>query len=258
MASKFQTLLQLIEHIAKSCIEKMDADKLSAEFYSKLGKMCFIYSTAWSFGSLLNAQKRKEIVDKIRGFESIRDELPDESIFEVFIECSDNEIVILKYRKTTSFFLINNLCIKKWKNWSTVLEEKGNENSDGNPNFVLTADSMSLEYLIAMSSLYNDSNTLLVGPSGSGKSAVCNYVLGISETYGKISENLMLSGQMSGAGALSLITAKIEKRRKGIYGPPIGKKLSIFLDDLSSPKVETYGAQPALEMVRQLIDIRGW
>lgn len=44
----------------------------------------------------------------------------------------------------------------------------------------------------------------------------------------------------------------------GVYGPPVGQTAIIFVDDLNMPEVETYGAQPPLELLRQMIDNKGW
>lgn len=46
-----------------------------------------------------------------------------------------------------------------------------------------------------------------------------------------------------------MIESKLVKRSKNKMIPD-GKKMIIFIDDLNMPRKDTYGSQPALELIR--------
>jgi dynein heavy chain, axonemal len=54
------------------------------------------------------------------------------------------------------------------------------------------------------------------------------------------------------------IDGRLDRRRRGVYGPTPGRCAVIFVDDLNMPSPEVYGAQPPLELLRQGVDAGGW
>lgn len=62
----------------------------------------------------------------------------------------------------------------------------------------------------------------------------------------------MLSCTQDGAFVLS--QDGTEKRTKDTYGPPMGKRLMIFLDDLNMPRMDQYGTQQPIALLKLLID----
>ena len=92
-----------------------------------------------------------------------------------------------------------------------------------------------------------------------GKSVlVQKYLYGLpTESY--VPPNVIgFSARTTANMAQYLIDAKLDRRRKGVYAPPVGKKAIIFVDDLNMPQLETYGAQPPIELLRQFMDHEGW
>lgn len=53
------------------------------------------------------------------------------------------------------------------------------------------------------------------------------------------------------------LESNVEKRTKDTYGPPPGKKLVVFIDDLNMPKVDTYGTQQPIALLKLLLEKGG-
>lgn len=67
---------------------------------------------------------------------------------------------------------------------------------------------------------------LLVGPTGSGKSAVMR---GFSRSLPKdrvLVNRINLSARTTSKQVQQLVMAKLDRRRKGVFGPPVGRKVS--------------------------------
>ncbi|KAF1336483.1 Dynein heavy chain, partial [Globisporangium splendens] len=61
--------------------------------------------------------------------------------------------------------------------------------------------------------------------------------------------NLNFSSRTSSLDVQTNLQANVDKRSGKIYGPPAGKKLTIFIDDLNIPKVDLYGTQQPIALL---------
>lgn len=66
--------------------------------------------------------------------------------------------------------------------------------------------------------------------------------------------NINFSSRTTSADVQTNIEANIDKRSGVIYGPPTGRKLIVFIDDLNMPKVDTYGTQQPIALLLFLMN----
>ncbi|XP_008570797.1 PREDICTED: dynein heavy chain 1, axonemal [Galeopterus variegatus] len=122
---------------------------------------------------------------------------------------------------------------------------------------VPTVNTMQMSYLLGML-LTNNKPVLCIGPTGTGKTLTISDKLLKNLPLEYISHFLTFSARTSANQTQDLIDSKMDKRRKGVFGPPLGRNFIFFIDDLNMPALETYGAQPPIELLRQFMDHGGW
>nr|AAC48285.1 dynein heavy chain homolog [Hexamita inflata] len=108
--------------------------------------------------------------------------------------------------------------------------------------------------------LKNGMHTLVVGSTGSGKTSVIkNYLLKNKEDATVNLPIIMNFSANTQAGEVqSYLDGKLEKRKRGVFGPPVNKKYLFYVDDLNLPMKEKYGCINSHELVRQMIAHGGW
>ncbi|XP_053695545.1 dynein axonemal heavy chain 3 [Sabethes cyaneus] len=99
---------------------------------------------------------------------------------------------------------------------------------------------------------------LLVGPTGTGKSAtIASHIRDLPKTK-FISNIINCSARSTAQQMQDTIMSKLDRRRKGVFGPPVGKQCVNFIDDVAMPAKDEYGSQPPLELIRQWLDHKLW
>ncbi|XP_044254832.1 dynein axonemal heavy chain 1-like isoform X2 [Tribolium madens] len=106
--------------------------------------------------------------------------------------------------------------------------------------------------------LNNYDNVLCVGPTGTGKSLTVVGKLSRSMHKKFICDFMSFSARTSANQTQDLLDSKLDRRRKGVFGPPVLKRQIFFIDDFNMPALEVYGAQPPIELIRQWMDFGGW
>ncbi|XP_041081390.1 dynein heavy chain 1, axonemal [Polyodon spathula] len=253
------SMLRILDCFFQPFVPKEGEKGLPQEKLSRISELIepwVIFSLVWSVGATGDANSNV-------GFSKwLRDKMKEEGI----MLCFPDEGLVHDYR-------LNDAGISstaddedeeggsrqvRWVNWMesapTVVITPETSYSD---IIVPTQDTVRMSYMMDML-LRNKKPVLCVGPTGTGKTLTVSDKLLKNMPQEYVIHFLMFSARTSANQTQDFIDSKLDKRRKGVFGPPLGKYFIFFIDDLNMPALETYGAQPPIELLRQWMDHRGW
>ncbi|KAJ3395883.1 Dynein heavy chain 1, axonemal [Lobulomyces angularis] len=246
-----QSLMKIFECLIKPYFEVAVEDKANVdkvvqtpaerlEVFQQILEPTFLFSLIWSVGATSDNESRIKFDNFLREtmiMQKVSTEFPPENL-------------VYDY----SF----NYESKNWVNWmNTVPEFQINTKKESDLIIVPTMDTIRNTFLLDLL-LHRGCHVLCTGPTGTGKSVTIQDKLmnAMEPSITPITFNF--SARTSANQSQDLIDSKCEKRRKGVFGPPVGRKYVLFVDDLNMPMLDICGAQPPVELLRQWMDCGGW
>ncbi|CAM9103575.1 unnamed protein product [Discosporangium mesarthrocarpum] len=184
----------------------------------------YIFCLVWSMGAALVKESRErfdQFLKKLSG-----ESVPSDSLYGHFYSVGSH----------------------KWEKWQTRVPEYCQPDPF---HFyeIMVPTTDSVLYTFLLETLAPRKPLLLVGESGTAKTVtIQNYMAGLdAETTARLVVNF--SSRTTAKNVQTNIEANIDKRAGSTYGPPSGKALVVFVDDLNMPKVDTYGTQQPIALL---------
>ena len=225
---------QLLEGLIPS---KEEVPSISREYLEKL----YIFSLMWSIGAL------QELNDRTKMEEWLRENT--ELTFPVIEENSGDTIFEFKVDGNG-----------KWEHWKHHVEEyvyPTNTTPQYSSILVPNVDNVRMDFLIDTIARQSK-GVLLIGEQGTAKTVIIKSYLSKYNPEKHLSKGLTFSSATQPLNFQRAIESYVDKRVGATYGPPAGKKCTVFIDDINMPTINDWGDQITNEIVRQLIEAMGF
>jgi len=153
--------------------------------------------------------------------------------------------------------LINKNFQRSWIPWTLIVPEYIHDpDRSFHEILVPTVDTTRTTWLLSVQAAIKRP-VVLVGESGTSKSATIQNFLRDLSPDKNLLLNINFSSRTSSMDVQRTLEANVEKRTKDTFGPPPGKRLVVFMDDMNMPQVDTYGTQQPIALMKLLLERGG-
>ncbi|XP_073833430.1 dynein heavy chain at 16F isoform X2 [Musca autumnalis] len=231
-SSKVRLCLELLA----SLIEMMRWHDVEEKDYKALLLKMFVWCVLWSQGSNFK-DNEKRIFEKL-----IKETMGSMGLPE--------EASLWDYRI--------NMSTRNWEPWSSIIDEFVFNPEDKYFDMqVPTVDTTKYGYISDLL-FQRKYPVMFTGETGVGKTVLAVSTLKKLSQGNIVPVQINFSAQTSSIRTQEMIEGPLEKRKRTQLGAPIGKSVIVFIDDVNMPKLDTYGSQPAIELLRQFLDFQGF
>jgi len=204
----------------------------------------FLFALVWSIGASVDGEGRKKF---------------DRFLREVCKEVNFYKLAAQFPKKGLVHDYVFSREGGRWMHWSETLSSAFRIPAESTFQEIIVPTVDSARYKFILEQMMRAKKpTLYIGPTGTGKSvSILDMMSNLSkDTFEQLVINF--SAQTTAGQTQALIDDKLDRRRRGVFGPSGGKQMVVFVDDLNMPLREKYFAQPPIELLRQYLDQGGW
>lgn len=198
----------------------------------------YIFCAVWALGSNLNSEGKALFDHFLRDIEGV---YPFQGqVFDYFLSLEKFDFYLWEQRLTVS-----------------PQQFKPPDALKSREYLVETVDTLRLRYFIQLL-LENGVDVLNVGVSGVGKTVLIKQILYNFDESLYSCNIINLTPGTTSTRLQENIESKLNRTTKKKFRPFSGKKGLIYIDNLSLPKKDSFGYQPALELIRFFQEYSGW
>ncbi|OXU30794.1 hypothetical protein TSAR_013179 [Trichomalopsis sarcophagae] len=228
----------------RQCLDLLEGLFLSSNKNGSLSnhhiEKLFLFSLMWSLGSVLELDGRAALQEYMLHHPSYCN----------WPKCREDETIFE--------FLVSDT--GEWLHWSHMVP-----NFDYPTDRVLEYHSILVPNIDNTRTLYlidliakQEKAVLLIGEQGTGKTVMLKSYMSKHDPEYHLNKSFNFSSASTPNMVQRVFESYVEKRVGNTYGPPNGRKMSVFIDDINMPVINEWGDQVTNEIVRQLMEYKGF